>query len=147
MLSVSMGMTSTSLNSLITTPDTNEIELSDTPISNCCTSDISPTEIQVQTQTNKSNKCKTNLGSTLLKILQNKPLVMKFDELRAELKKQKGKKNSQTSASISTIKLEIQNCLTRCEAQTQKFRPILLTELDFHPMQKITQLISMVCFL
>ena len=44
------------------------------------------------TQEENKLKCKTKLGDTLMKIIPNKSLVRKFDELRAEVKQQKKRK-------------------------------------------------------
>ena len=72
-------------------------------------------------------KCKTKLGDKLMKIIQNRTLVRKFDELRAELKEQrKGKKKQKHKQQYryyeKKVKLEVQSCLAKSEAQIDKFR-------------------------
>jgi hypothetical protein len=80
-----------------------------------------------QSDTHEDVKCKTKLGDTLMKIIQNRSLVRKFDELRAEAKHQKKRRTKpkhkqQYLYYEKKVKLEVQTCLTRSKAQIDKFR-------------------------
>ena len=75
-----------------------------------------------------------------MKIIQNKSLVRKFDELRAEVKQQKKRKTKlkhkhkqQYLYYEKKVKLEVQTCLTRSEAQLDKFQTEFIARTGYPP--------------